>query len=974
MKESALGIFRGVIVLILFFLSGATALIYEVLWSKQLGLMLGSTIQAQTVVLAAYMGGLALGNRLFGRRADLLEQPLKAYGFVEAAIGLYAFFFHAFHALADRVFVAGGTPLLPYPTALLALKALLGGGLVLIPTVLMGGTLPLLAAWLRQRDAASRRLSARFYAINSLGAVAGAWLGGFILIRELGVLASTQLAALVNVAIGFTALALARRETAVPSPEPIVDAPASGGGAGEPFRWGNAATLVAFTGAVSMGLEVLASRSLALVFGPSLQAFATVLMAFILGIGLCSVLISSRRAAAWHRAGTAPALMLAAAALIVGYVVFIEGWVIAYSQIRIGLAANPTGYLLHQVLVAVIAILVLGLPAGLLGTVLPLCLQTATGSGAGLGREVGRLLTWNTLGAVAGVLLTGFVLMPWLGLRGGFLALAALLGCAVLASSTAGWGRRRMAAACSLCVIALVAVSGGERWRHALGSGIFRVRNAPLTRERLKQRRQDIRYLFYEDAADASVSVETWNGKESSNEIVLRINGKPDASTQGDLSTQYLLAHLPLLARPEAKEVFVLGFGSGITAGAVLGHPVERLTIAENCGPVLRAAGLFGPWNRNVLKSPKTRVFGEDARTLLKLDPTRYDVIISEPSNPWVSGIGGVFSREFYELAASRLGPGGVMAQWFHVYEMHDGIVDLVLRTFGSVFPFVEVWEAADTDIILLGSMKPWPSTAAHYATCFTRPAVRADLAAIGLVIPESLFARQVASQSTAYAIAGDGAIQSDGFPVLEYEAPRAFYLGANATRLFQFDERSRQARLAPAAKQAAAGLLTRDRLREVFRQFPTENPSIRRLLEARPASRAAADPGESSTLFVGAKPDAEVSVAPAPASVERQRFAAAIGLLDGNEQSRAAAVQELRSLVQAASMSSTNHAVLDWSPADAAAVGARLALVQGKAGEVADWIKLGRQVARDPQEFDYLERLARQGAAAHETLRGRPE
>lgn len=960
-RKIRLRIFPHVIVLLLFFLSGATALIYEVIWSKQLGLMLGSTIQAQTVVLAAYMGGLALGNRIFGRRADLLERPLRAYGFVEAAIGLYAFFFDQFYALADRIFMAGGGPLLQHPTALLALKALLGGGLVLLPTILMGGTLPLLAAWLRRQDAASRRLSARFYAINSLGAVAGAWLGGFVLIRELGVLASTQLAALVNVAVGLAALVLARNgsQPSSPgfSPEALQEEPPMG----DFPRRHQTAMLVAFTGAVSMGLEVLASRSLALVFGPSLQAFATVLMAFILGIGLCSVLISSPRAAAWQRPGTAPALMLGAAALIVGYVMFVEGWVIAYSQIRTGLAANPTGYLLHQVLVALIAVLVLGVPAGLLGAVLPLCLQTATGSGAGLGREVGRLLTWNTLGAVAGVLVSGFVLMPWLGLRGAFLALATVLGCAVWISAGGGWGRRRLAAAASLGVIVLVAVSGGDRWRHALGSGIFRVRNAPLTHDRLKQRRQDIRYLFYEDAADASVSVEAWNGKESTNEIVLRINGKPDASTQGDLSTQYLLAHLPLLARPQSKEVFVLGFGSGITAGAVLGHSVERLTIAENCGPVLRAAPLFGPWNRNVLQSPRTRVFGEDARTLLKLDPARYDVIISEPSNPWVAGIGGVFSREFYELASSRLVEGGVMAQWFHVYEMHDGILELVLRTFGSVFPFVEVWEAADTDIILLGSMRPWPSTAAHYATSFTRAAVREDLAAIGLRTPESLFARQVASQATAYAIPGDGAIQSDGFPVLEYEAPKAFYLGANATRLHGFDERARQARLAPPAKQAAAATLTRDRLREVFRQYPTENPDIRRWLEA-PGVVRPVDPLVQATLFAAAKGDGETPAAVAPASLERQRFVAAMALLDGNEHSRAAAVEELRSLVTVASTRSGNAMKLDWSPADAAAMGARIALTQGKAEEAGEWIALGRKVAPATSEFDYLERLARRG------------
>src|SRR5205085_109319 len=162
----------------------------------------------------------------------------------------------------------------------------------------------------------------------------------------------------------------------------------------------------------------------------------------------------------------------------------------------------------------------------------------------------------------------------------------------------------------------------------------------------------------------------------------LRVNGKPDASSYGDLATQYLLAHLPMMARPAGKDVFVLGLGSGITAGALLGYPLDHLVVAENCEPVLRAARHFDQWNRGVVTNSLTRFWNEDARTVLKLSPQNYDVIISEPSNPWMAGVGSVFSREFYELAAHRLKPGGIMTQWFHLYEMHDGIVLLVLRTF----------------------------------------------------------------------------------------------------------------------------------------------------------------------------------------------------------------------------------------------------------------------------------------------------
>ena len=198
-------------ILFLFFCSGATALVYEVVWSKYLSLMLGSTVQAQTVVLAVFMGGLALGNRLFGRRADAAANPLALYGKLEIAIGLYAFVFHLLHQAADNLFISAGTPLLDKPLALLALKAALSVGLLLGPTILMGGTLPLIAAWLNRRSADAGRLSARFYSVNSLGAVCGAWLAGFVLVQAMGMPASLQLTALMNIVLGLTALALARQ-------------------------------------------------------------------------------------------------------------------------------------------------------------------------------------------------------------------------------------------------------------------------------------------------------------------------------------------------------------------------------------------------------------------------------------------------------------------------------------------------------------------------------------------------------------------------------------------------------------------------------------------------------------------------------------------------------------------------------------------------------------------------------------------
>lgn len=845
-------------VLLLFFCSGATALVYEVLWSKYLALMLGSTVQAQTVVLAVFMGGLALGNRIFGRRADAAANPLALYGKLEIAIGGYAFVFHLLNQAADRLFISAGTPLLEQPAALLALKAALSVSLLLGPTILMGGTLPLIAAWLNRRGADAGRLSARFYSVNSLGAVCGSWLAGFVLVQAMGMTASLQLTAMVNVAIGLTALGLARKAGAPPAPAPAEPSTAPAAASLITNYSSLSITIVALTGAISMGLEVLAARSLVLLFGASLQAFAIVLMSFILGIGLGGAVMASPRTRAWVRETATTILLLGAAAWIGLLVAGVEQWVDFYRWVKTGLARTETGYSFHQVFCAVMSLVVLGIPAGLLGAVLPLWIRELPQSGPELGRGVGRLLTWNTIGAVAGTLVTGFVLMPRLGLRGAFLTLA-------LGLCLAAWllGRKFQRAMLQFTAgtvgagLLLIGATGGDTWRQLMSSGLFRLRETEVGKDLVGHRLRHVKIHFYEDAADASVAIEQGDGVAASDQMVLRINGKPDATSRGDMATQFLLGHLPMLARPESKDIFVLGFGSGVTAGALLGHPVSGVTVAENCAPVLRAGKYFEPWNRGVLTNRLARIVGEDARTLLKLSPQRYDVIISEPSNPWMVGVGSVFSREFYELCAGRLKDGGIMTQWFHVYEMHDGIVALVLHTFASVFPNVEIWDPGTGDLILLGSQKPWATGPEVWRKVFERPEPGRDLAAIGLHAPEALWARQLASQRTTRFFIENGPEQSDEFPVLEYEAPRAFFIGSSAKEFLQFDERTRQYQFAPPPKRAALNTAPAALLAPIFPQFGSVNPEAAQAANARASSLTnALAPAPPASIFTPPRSD----------------------------------------------------------------------------------------------------------------------
>jgi predicted membrane-bound spermidine synthase len=898
------------LMLVLFFCSGATALVYEVVWSKFLSQMFGSTIYAQTVVLAAFMGGLALGNRIMGRWSDRLRQPVRIYGYLEIAIGLYAFFFPTFDRLIDRVFVSVGTGIAEHTGWLLALKGLLSAVLLLGPTILMGGTLPLLSAWLQKFSSDADRRSALFYSVNSLGAVVGSALAGFWLVQNLGLVSSLQMTAMVNVIIGATAGLLSRSRLieTTDMDEPVSthvnEVVASG-----TLRLAYA--IVAMTGGVNMGLEVLASRSLAMIFGSSLQSFAVMLMSFILGIGLGSVWIASPR-----RRGPSSekmvVLLLCAAAVWITLLVFnIERWVDFYRIACTGLGRTSVGYVYYELLTAGISLVILGLPAACIGAVLPLMIRARLTGGDSLGNKVGALLTWNTLGAVAGTLLTGFVLMPTAGLRNAFGVLALVLALVALAVTwLSGWrtggGLVVLVVVFAGCLFAF----GGEDWRYIISSGVFRAREKEFDPKSMLLRKQHTKILFYEDAADATVSVEedvNVPGIASAVERGLRINGKPDATAHEDLGTQILLTHLPMLARPGARDVFVFGLGSGISAGAMLSYPVEKIAIAENCEPVVRASQYFNNWNRSVLDDPRTHLWREDARTVLKLSPQLYDVIVAEPSNPWTAGIGSVFSREFYQIAASRLKPGGIMAQWFHIYEMHDGIVELVLRTFNSVFPYVEIWDSGTGDIIMLGSLQPWPTGPDTFRQGFALAGVKADLAQIGITSPEALLARQLASQQTAFAIAGDGPIQSDLFPVLEYAAPRAFYIGDTSRVLGNFDERTRQQLLAPTRKLTTLRALPAEQVQSIFSEYTTVNSEL--LFAVRGSFEALKVP----CVFNPNSPRTTIPALFGGAVTNATTLNRAAVLMDGTGEQQREAVALIKSVVEAQPLS-TNRLAAEWA------------------------------------------------------------
>ncbi|MCW5559425.1 MAG: fused MFS/spermidine synthase, partial [Verrucomicrobiae bacterium] len=435
------------------------------------------------------------------------------------------------------------------------------------------------------------------------------------------------------------------------------------------------------------------------------------------------------------------------------------------------------------------------------------------------GRSVGQVFAVNTVGTVLGAVLGGLVFLPYFGLAHTFsigIALNALIGTAILVQRFPG--RRLVWIAPALVLV--VAFAGASRleprWRRAFSFGMWRGGPVPPSVQAYREKvdRLDLRY--HRDGAGSTVAViaePLSNGRE---QLSLTVNGKADASSVGDMSTQVLLGHLPLLLGPGTTDALVVGLGSGVTVGAILCHPsVTQVDVVE-ISPEVAAVGrtAFGPVNHQALDDPRVRLALEDAKTFLQSTPRRYDAIVTEPSNPWMAGVAAVFSHEYYQDCAARLKPGGVVAQWLQVYETNDRIVDIVVNTFSSVFPHVGVWQVANGDLLLLGSLTPKPFDLASFESRFNDPVVRADLARVGVQNLASLLMLELIPQGDAAYVPDaepETPIHSDFKPVLEYAAQQAFFQRGAATKLLELSEpRQRRPRMllnqvrAPAAMTAA--------------------------------------------------------------------------------------------------------------------------------------------------------------------------
>jgi spermidine synthase len=770
---------------LLFFLSGATGLVYELLWVRLLYQSFGSTIQSVTTVVAAFMGGLGLGAWWLGRRADRHSRPAALYGWLEIAIGVFGVLSPVVLALAHRVYVAFAGSWQLGGAASVALRFGLAALVLLVPTTLMGGTLPVLTrAFVGTDRIRLQHALGRLYGLNTLGAMVGTALTGFFLIEHVGVRASLWGTASVNLALGVTAIVLARPLDPVPVPVPaaVVAAPT------DVPRWLRSAAIVLLvvTAFTSLLAEIAWTRVLVMIVGGSTYAFTLVLLVFLLGIGVGSAWVarqagSPRRTAA--DAAVAQGVVAVGSALVFFSLSLLPEYIILVFQPQ-HLGATARLALLGGAVVAVVLVPAIGM-----GMTFPLLTQLVAREGEARSADVGRAYGLNTLGSIAGAVLTGFVFVAVYGTQatlrvGALVGVAATVVLAVGAAAGASEAsaehrglRSRVLAAGLLAAVGLTVAVVAPGWDARLidlAPAIYgRAPMAPAARHAFLEHR-GARQLAFTEGRNATVSV--W---EASSGRTLRVNGKVDASDATDMGTQVMLGLAPLAARPNARSVMVIGFGSGVTARVVAQVPgVQHVRVVEIEPAVLAMSGFFNRVNDSVLARPSVAAVVDDARSALQLDATRYDVIVSEPSNPWSAGVATLYTPEFFRIVRSRLADDGVFCQWVQLYELPLGVVAAIVRNVRAVFPHVQVWFGGFGDIVLLGSGGPLRYDSVWLERLLGPNGAVRDLAReyLGVDASRDYFGRLLLGDSGAARLATRATVvHRDDRPELEFVAARRF-------------------------------------------------------------------------------------------------------------------------------------------------------------------------------------------------------
>ncbi len=773
-----------------FVFSGATGLIYEVLWARMLGLVFGATTLAVSTVLAAFMGGLALGSALAGKLSSWIKRPLRTYGLIEIGIAIYAILVPFLFRLIDNLYALIWQNFQPGFFTFSIWRFALSCLMLLVPTTLMGATLPVLAAALLRSAGYKSNSVTRLYTCNLAGAIFGTLAAGFIFLPSFGVRATIYIAAFINVAIGVVAIFADRTSEAnsenrerVALLKPLEGIADEGIGIESKRFW----MLCAFvSGFVTISTQVAWTRLLSMIIGSSTYAFSIVVALFLVGLSLGAYVIgrkdfSDKLRETMFKVELVTAISLFLSLTVVGQ---LPVWLV-----KVGLMLNVNSWIgLLGLQIASAALLIL-LPAFLMGAVMPLVLVWASEDTSGDSvRLVGRSYAVNTIGAIAGAFLAGFVLIPRATTRFTILFAASL--CVVVAGLAYRPGkdvkdpalRRSLAIGISFAVVLVLclvtpALNIPRMNLDALSIGAYDslVRVLAKTREigddvGVESGPAEHQLLMYEEGTTSTVSVrKDWGS------ISMAINGRTNASDVGDMPTQIMLGQLPVLLAPNLNNGLVVGFATGVTAGSMLQSPIESLECVELEPATVKGSRYFEHVNNHPLNDPRLHLIIDDARTYLRVTPNRYDMIVSEPSHPWVPGVANLFTKEFFELGRDRLSETGVFVQWLQIYQLSTDSLRSALATYSQVFPHVLVFRVGGAsngkDLLLVGSNRPL--TMDRLAERLRDSRISGELARVEMASDANVRAWYVCDESSLGPAVAGAIINTDDNMHIETTVPR---------------------------------------------------------------------------------------------------------------------------------------------------------------------------------------------------------
>ena len=769
-------------IFVIFALSGFSGLIYQSIWTHYLKLFLGHAAYAQTLVLMIFMGGMAIGAWGASRYGERITNLLLGYAIVEGIIGLMAILFHSIYVGATDFAYFTIIPSLGSSGSISIFKWSLAAALILPQSILLGATFPFMSAGvIRLWPDEPGKTLAILYFTNSLGAAIGVLVSGFYLIGEVGLPGTVFFAGIINIVIAVVVWLLSRGKKVadgktanyLPSEESI--------------RLRQPAILTAFlfcsgfTGMASFMYEIGWIRMLTLVLGAATHSFELMLSAFILGLAIGGFWIKGRIDSINNPIAMLGIIQLLMATMALLTLPLYGITFDLMSQIVHGLARNDAGYLMYNLLSHLICMAVM-LPTTIFaGMTLPLLTHYLFTNGYGEA-SIGRVYATNTIGAIAGVIVSVWVVMPLLGLKYvvfGGVVIDTLLGLAFLWHAYKKSDRHRFIAVATTSVVVLTIFATTTKFDPIkMASGVF-MHGGTGNHDNSK-------VIFHQDGKTASVDL-----VELGDSILsLRTNGKPDASIgyfkiSPDEPTMTLTAALPLAIHPNAKKVAVIGMGSGITTNTLLNDPtIESVDTIEIEPAILEGAKGFAERTKKAFSDPRSHIHIEDAKTYFTGHKKKYDLIISEPSNPWVSGVSGLFSTEFYGLTKRYLKEDGFLVQWIHLYKIDMPLVASVIKAISGHFSDYSIYFTTSHDIIIVASEKgkvPLPTN-----EIFIYPQMKKDLAYIGINNRSDFLFRKIGSKSTldAFSRTFPVAANSDFFPVLDLGATRSRFLGRSSSTL----------------------------------------------------------------------------------------------------------------------------------------------------------------------------------------------